>query len=84
MDYVTLLGLVAALLTSLAFLPQAIKSYRTKQTKDLSLPMMCVQSSGNFLWLIYGIAKTDIAIISANAITFFFAFCLLMLKIKHK
>lgn len=84
MIYITLLGLVAAALTTTAFLPQAIKSYKTRQTKDLSLPMMVIQPSGNFLWLIYGVLTIQIALILANAITFIFAFSLLLLKIKYK
>lgn len=84
MNYITLLGLVAASLTTTAFLPQVIKSYRTKQTKDLSLPMTLILASGIFLWLLYGLLKVDVPIIAANTITFVFVSSLLILKIKYK
>lgn len=84
MNSFTVLGLIAAFLTTTAFLPQVIKSYKTKQTKDLSLLMTSIQSSGNFLWLLYGVFRNDIAIMLANAITLILVLFLLMLKVKYK
>lgn len=84
MDQITLFGLVAAIFTTLAFLPQVIKSFKSRQTKDISWLMLSVQSSGNGLWLVYGLMRQDIALILANAITFTLVVSLLLLKATYK
>ncbi|UCE36422.1 MAG: SemiSWEET family sugar transporter [Thermoplasmata archaeon] len=84
MNPVTILGLVAATLTTLAFLPQAVKTIKTKHTKDLSLGMYCVLTIGIFLWLLYGILIGDIPIILANGITLLFCLTILSLIIRYK
>jgi len=48
MDYITIIGLVAGALTTISFLPQILQIYRTRQTKDLSLPMFTVLTVGIF------------------------------------
>ena len=84
MNYLTILGLVAATCTTIAFLPQAIKAIRTKHTSDLSLGMYTLLTTGIILWLIYGVFKNDLPIILANGVTFVFAVTILFLKIKYK
>ncbi len=84
MDKYTIIGLIAATCTTLAFLPQAIRVIKTKHTKDISLAMYVVFSIGVFLWLVYGLSIRDIPIISANLITFIFSFTILVLKIRYK
>ena len=84
MDWITILGLTAATCTTASFVPQAIKTIRTKQTKDLSLGMYSLITIGVLLWLIYGIIIGDLPIIVANAITISFASIILYLKIKYK
>lgn len=84
MNNITIIGLFAAVFTTSAFLPQALKTIRTKNTKDLSLSMYIVFSTGVFLWLIYGLLIKDIPVIIANAITFVFAVTILGFKIKYK
>jgi MtN3 and saliva related transmembrane protein len=84
MDYITVLGLVAASFTTFAFLPQAVKTIRTKHTKDLSLGMYSVLTFGIFLWLVYGIFISDLPIIFANGITLMFCIIILSLIIKYK
>lgn len=83
-DTLTLIGLAAATCTTISFLPQAIRIIITKQTRDISLSMYIIFSLGIFLWLIYGILKKDIPLISANIITFAFTVTILILKIKYK
>ena len=56
---ITLLGLTAATLTTLAFLPQVIKSWRSRETRDVSLGMFAVLTVGIILWLIYGLLIGD-------------------------
>jgi len=84
MDYLTMLGLVAGLLTTASFLPQVIKSWRSRRTQDISLVTFLVLSGGTLLWLLYGIIKNDIPIILANGITFILVMIIIALKIKYK
>ena len=78
-----IIGLIAAILTSLAFAPQAIKTIRTRSTHGLSLGMYLTFSIGVVCWLIYGIYLRDAPIILANTITLVLALTILFLKIKH-
>lgn len=84
MDYTTILGLVAATLTTLSFLPQVIKTFKTKSTKDISLGMFSALSVGILLWLIYGFLRKDLPLIMANTVSFTFAFTMLIFKLRYK
>lgn len=84
MNFITILGLVAAACTTISFLPQAIKAIKTKHTKDLSLGMYTLLSTGILLWLIYGLLKHDLPIVLANGVTLIFATTILVLKVKYK
>lgn len=75
---------MAAALTTAAFLPQVIKSWRTKKTKDVSLLMLIVFATGVLLWLIYGVILNDLPIMLANSVTFVLVMVLLFLKLKHR
>ena len=66
---ITLLGLIAATLTTIAFIPQVIKAWLSKSTKDISLIMYALVTTGILLWLIYGILISDIPLIFANVIS---------------
>lgn len=83
MNWITILGLIAASLTTISFLPQAIKTIKTKHTKDLSLPMYIIVTLGVCLWLIYGLIIKDPPLIIGNIITFILTVIILFLKIKH-
>ncbi|MBI4085923.1 MAG: SemiSWEET transporter [Candidatus Liptonbacteria bacterium] len=80
---ITAIGLVAATLTTAAYLPQAIEITQTKKTDELSLGMYIIATTGVFLWLTYGLLIKDIPIIVANAITFVLTGWILILKIKY-
>lgn len=82
MDF-SILGYVAAVCTTIAFLPQALKTYKTKHTKDISLPMYVILVLGISMWFAYGVFMKDIAIMGANFITFFLATPILILKIRN-
>jgi MtN3 and saliva related transmembrane protein len=84
MDAVTLLGLVAAALTTTAFLPQLLKTWRTKSAKDVSLWMLITFSLGVFLWLIYGLYIQSLPVIIANAVTLVLSSINLILKIRYE
>lgn len=84
MDSITILGLLAASLTTFSFLPQLLKTWQTKSAKDVSFVMLICFNIGIFLWLIYGIYLAALPIILANAITLFFNLIILWLKIKYR
>ncbi|MCW5317404.1 hypothetical protein GTQ43_27430 [Nostoc sp. KVJ3] len=84
MDFLTILGLAAATLTTTAFLPQMFKTWQTKSAKDVSFVMLITFMSGLFLWLIYGIYLQSLPIILANSVTLFFNLIILWLKIKYR
>mgnify|MGYP000863184363 CR=1 FL=1 len=78
------IGFFAAFCTTFAFLPQAVKVWKTKSTKDISLYMFIIFTVGVFSWLIYGITISDLPIILANAITLILSIFILLYKIKFK
>jgi MtN3 and saliva related transmembrane protein len=84
MDLTTILGLAAGTLTTVAFLPQVFKTWRSKSAKDVSFSMLITFSVGVFLWLLYGIALQALPIILANGTTLFFNIVILFLKVKYK
>jgi len=79
---IDILGYIAAMLTTFAFLPQSIKTLRLKKTDDLSSAMCILFCTGVLLWLIYGIFITNIPLIIANSITLIFATIILVVKIR--
>jgi MtN3 and saliva related transmembrane protein len=83
-NMVTWLGLIAAFCTTISLLPQTIKIITQKQTRDISLSMYIIFTSGVLLWLVYGIMTKDMPVILANVVTFVFSFIILVLKIKYK
>ncbi|MEH2088327.1 SemiSWEET transporter [Nostoc sp.] len=84
MDFLTVLGLAAATITTISFLPQMFKTWQTKSAKDVSLVTLITFISGIFLWLIYGIYLQSLPIILANAVTLVFNLIILWLKIKYR
>jgi MtN3 and saliva related transmembrane protein len=84
MNWINIIGFGAAFMTTVGFLPQFIKTFKTKQTKDISLWMYIILITGIILWLIYGIYKNDWPIIIANIITLTLVVPILILKIIYK
>ena len=78
-----ILGFCAAFMTTASFLPQAILTLKTRDTSSLSLGMYILFTTGLLLWLIYGIQKSDNAIIFANAITLLLSTSILGFKIYN-
>ena len=83
MDWITTIGMIAAILTTSAFLPQAIKTIRTKHTKDISLWTYLILVMGLALWFVYGLLITDWPVILANSITLVFVGIIFGMKLKH-
>jgi len=79
-----LIGLVAGSCTTVAFLPQVIKTWKSRSAKDLSLGMFSFFCFGVLLWLIYGILVKDVPVITANAVTLVLASSLLFFKLRFK
>lgn len=76
------LGYLAAFCTTIAFIPQAIKVYKSKHTKDISLGMFSLLISGFILWLWYGILLPSYPIIIANSVTIIIAIYILFTKLR--
>ncbi len=76
-------GFLAGILTTVAFLPQVIKTWRSRSTKDLSLPMWLVLFVGIVLWFVYGFLKMDLPLLAANGVTLLLAGTVLYLKIRN-
>jgi MtN3 and saliva related transmembrane protein len=83
MDLTNLLGLTAGALTTIAFIPQLSKTWKSKCADDISLAMMAIFSTGVFLWLLYGLWIQALPIILANLVTLVLASVILILKIKY-
>lgn len=82
MDITSLIGNFAALLTTSSFLPQAIKTIKTRDTGSLSFPMYILFVIGVTLWLIYGTLNNQLPIIIGNLVTLILAGIILAFMIK--
>lgn len=77
------IGYIAAVLTTISFLPQAILTIKTRDTESLSLSMYSLFTLGVLLWLVYGVFISNNAIIFSNAVTFVLAVSILSVKIYN-
>jgi MtN3 and saliva related transmembrane protein len=84
MKFTEIIGFAAAILTTAAYIPQFVKVWKTRSTKDISLRMYLMMCSGVFLWLVFGIRLRSLPIILANGITFILTAAILGMKIRHK
>lgn len=78
------IGLIAASLTTLSFLPQAILVLRTRNTDGISLAMYAMFTLGVALWFAYGVLTLAWPVILANAVTFVLAACILAIKARNE
>jgi MtN3 and saliva related transmembrane protein len=84
MNSIQILGLAAGSLTTAAFLPQVIKTWKSRSAKDLSLGMFSLFCLGVLLWLVYGLMVSDVPVIAANLVTLMLASTLLYFKLSFK
>lgn len=84
MDPITYIGLAAGFCTTIAFLPQVIKTWKSRSAKDLSLGMYTIFCTGVVLWLTYGILISDLPIILTNLATLILALSILLFKLMFK
>ena len=83
MDTTVLVGYLAGTLTTISFIPQVIKAWKMRETRDISLAMLVLFGIGILLWTLYGIWTGSLPIIAANVITFFLILVLLFLKVHY-
>jgi MtN3 and saliva related transmembrane protein len=83
MSWVTLIGSAAATCSTVAYLPQVIRTWRTRSTRDISVGMFAVIVLATALWLIYGIALDDGAIIAANVLGLMLSGIILFFKLRY-
>ncbi len=84
MDAGNLLGMIAGTLTTAAFVPQVVKTWRTRSTHDISLGMFALFSSGLVLWLVYGVMIGSLPIVVSNIVTLALALTILYFKLRYK
>ena len=84
MDLPSVVSGLAGILTTIAFLPQVIKTYQSKSAKNLSLSMFSIFCTVVLLWLVYGILKQDWAIVATNTFTLILSGILLYFKFTFK
>lgn len=81
---IEIIGLIAATLTTAAFLPQVYQTWKTKDVSGLSLPMLAMFFAGVSLWFVYGIYKDSISLLLANGITVISILVLIYFKLTFK
>lgn len=79
-----LLGLAAGTLTTVAFVPQVVKTWRTRSGADLSIGMFLLFSTGVLLWLLYGLAIGSLPVVVANAVTLVLALAILLMALRFR
>jgi MtN3 and saliva related transmembrane protein len=84
MNMIDLVGALAAILTTCSFLPQAIKTFRTKDVSGISLAMYGAFICGVALWLVYGVMLGAWPIIIANAVTLGLALSIFVMKLRYR
>ena len=80
----TAIGLLAAMLTTIAYIPQVARTWRTRSTHDISLPMFLLMAAGIALWLAYGLLIRDLPLIAANLVTLILVIAVLYFKLRYK
>lgn len=83
MELATIIGMLAGLLTTGAFLPQIIKTFKTKDVRSISLGMYIVYLLGVGVWFVYGFMINQTAIILCNFLSFTFGMVMLVMKIIY-
>jgi MtN3 and saliva related transmembrane protein len=79
-----IVGIIAGALSCTTFLPQVIKTWKSKSTKDVSLTMFVIASVGTALWLVYGILIHSFSIIATNIVVLFFSLTMLGLIYRNR
>jgi MtN3 and saliva related transmembrane protein len=83
MSWISLLGAAAATSSTIAYLPQVIRTWRTRSTSDISLGMFSVTVWATALWLLYGLVLGDVAIILSNSLCLCLSATILYFKLRY-
>jgi MtN3 and saliva related transmembrane protein len=83
MSIATFIGLLAACFTTACFVPQVVKTWRTRSTGDISLGTFAALTFGVALWVVYAILRSDLPVFVANAVALGLVGTILILKLKH-
>jgi MtN3 and saliva related transmembrane protein len=83
-DTFEIIGLLAAVLTTAAYVPQAYKTWKTKSAGNISLTMYIAMFVGILLWLVYGIHLKSLAMVLANSVTAILTLIILIFKLRYK
>lgn len=78
-----IIGFMAAVLTTTSLVPQVIKSWKLKETRDISFLMYVILGIGVFLWMVYGLFLNNIPLIAANSVSFLLVLVILFFKVKY-
>jgi MtN3 and saliva related transmembrane protein len=80
----SLIGAAAAFCTTVSYIPQLKKVRDTGETGDLSLKMLLLLASGLALWILYGLMRSDIVIVAANAVSLTLLGCIIWFKLRER
>lgn len=83
MDLITFLGVTAGALTTTSFVPQVVKTWKTRHTKDISAFMFALLFLGILLWTVYGVMRRDLPVVLANGISLMLVSVMLVFKVRH-
>ena len=83
MNWIGAAGLLAAFCTTVSFVPQALKTIKTKDTSSISLAMYSLFTFGTLTWFLYGLFTKNLPVMLANAVTFLLSATILFYKIKN-
>lgn len=84
LNFVDAVGFLAAALTTASFVPQAVRTWRTRETRGISLVMYAVFSTGVALWVLYGFLAPSWPVLAANLVTLIFAVAILVMKVRYE
>ena len=84
MDTAEILGFAAGFLTTIAFVPQVVKIWRSKQARDVSLPAFATFTVGIATWIVYGVVKEAPPIVVWNVVTMVLAIAILVMKVRYR
>lgn len=84
MEFIEVMGLLGALLSSITFIPQVVRTWQIKSARGLSMGMLLIVFSSTIVWLVYGFALDLLPVIIANGIISILSLVLIYFKIKFK
>lgn len=82
--WITLIGSLSAIGTTAAWLPQVVRTWRTREAEDFSWSYLALFSSGVAGWIVYGLLRKDFVVIAANAVTLLLVLTVLYVKIREE